>query len=130
MSVFVPAQMVGAYADWCLSLTALAFLARSVGASRRAAELLAGYNWIQLPIAALQSLPAAAIVLPGGQAFAKVLVLPVLSIAFALLWGYLRRALQLDPVWTLCVVILLTLIGLAAQSIASNLAFALLQLVS
>ncbi|NWG71563.1 MAG: hypothetical protein HXY23_08160 [Parvularculaceae bacterium] len=128
LAAFLPIQLVAAYADWFATLALLAFIARAVGASRRAAELIAGYNWIQLPLVGLQSIPAAAILMPGESSLAAVLVLPVIAIAMALLWGYLRRALALEPAWTLLLLILLTLVGLVAQNLASSIGFGLYRL--
>jgi hypothetical protein len=128
LAQFIPAQMMGAYADWCLTLVILGALARAVGASRQAAELFAGYNWLQIPSAALQSIPAAALLLPGGERGAAILILPIVAVLFAMFWGYLRRALSLDPAWTFLLVILLTLAGLVIQSTVSGLAFAVFAL--
>lgn len=130
VSAFLLIQIFGSYVDWCATLFFLGLLARAVGASRRAAELIAGFNWLQVPLAGLQSLPAAAILWQGASGFGALLTLPVVVIAIALLWGYLRRALQLEPAWTLPVIILLTLIGLIAQNLATTFAFGLYQLFS
>lgn len=127
---FVSAHTIGAYADWCLTLVILAAAARALGASRRAAEVIAGYNWLQVPLAAMQAAASATIFLPDGRNVAAIAVLPAVVIVFASLWGYLRRALALDPAWTVVLILLLTIAGLLTQTVVSGAVLGLVQLFS
>lgn len=124
----LPAQMVGFFADWCVSLAALLLIARATGAARRAADIVAGYNWLQVPIAAIQVAPLIAMSLTNQPQLAGLLFVPALAAVVALFWGFLRRTLATDAGSTIGVIILLTLIGLIVQSAAAALALGAIRL--
>lgn len=123
-AIGVPAQLVGVLADWAASIVILIFAARIIGAEKRASELIAGYNWIQVPIAAVQAVPLVVLGLAGGQRYAGAFYLPAVALVIALLWGVLRRALATGVAATAGVIILLTLAGLLVQTAATSLALA------
>ena len=120
--------MFGVFADWAAAIVILILAARVVGAEKRASELIAGYNWIQVPIAAVQAIPLVVLGLAGGQRYAGAFYLPAIALVIALLWGVLRRALQAGVAATVGVLMLLTLVGLVVQSTATSLALAVFKL--
>lgn len=123
-AIGVPAQLIGVLADWSASILILIIVARVIRAEKRASELIAGYNWIQVPIAAAQAIPLIVLGFAGAQRYAGAFYLPAVALVVALLWGVLRRALQTDVAATIGVIILLTLVGLIVQTTATSLALA------
>ena len=63
-------------------------------------------------------------------ALAGLCFIPAIGVVFRLLFGYLRRALVLDPVWTFATLVLMTLIGVVVQTLATRLAFGLVHVFS
>lgn len=119
-------QMTGFLVDWAASLAALVVAARYVGASKSAANLIAGFNWTQVIVAVTQTAPIAALSLPGGRQFASLLFLPATAFVIALYWGILRRGLNTGVVSTILMIVVLTLIGLIASSVIGSIAAAVL----
>lgn len=125
-AIAIPSQVLGVLADWFGSLAVLIAIARFVGADKRAAELIAGYNWIQAPISAAQAAPLLIIGLLGASSATTAFYMPAVALVFALLWGVLRRSLETDAMATIGIIALLTLIGLVLQTAVTSLALSVL----
>lgn len=114
-------QAVGYLADWFASLAALVFTARAAGAGRRAADIIVGFNWLQVFIAIAQAAPFAALAVLGGGA-ASILFLPATAFVIALYWGFIRRSTGLGAGPTIGLIIMLTLIGLVVSGLVGAIA--------
>lgn len=124
------AEMTAYAADWAASLTALIFAARAMKIGRRMADLVVGFNWLQVFVAAAQAVPLIAIGLSGSSDVAGLLFIPATVLVVGLFWGYLRRTFDANVGTTIGLIIMLTLIGLLASAIVSGLATGLLQIFS
>lgn len=105
--------------DWGVSLALLIMLARASGAGDRAADLIVGYNWIQPVIAAAQ-LPAIALMASTASAAAgSLLGLPALVLTAFLIWGIIRRGLNVGPAQAAAAFAALALVGIAIDNFGS-----------
>jgi hypothetical protein len=118
-------QILAFGADWGAALLALVLMLRALGAQKNAATAIAGYNWLQVHTAAIQAVPAAAA--PFSREAAALLLLPAFGIVIAIYWGVLRRSLELNWATTVGIILVLTFVGLLAQSAVIWLGLALLQ---
>jgi len=123
----IGAQMLGFYLDWIVSITILLFAARSLGASRRAGDLLIGYNWAHVPISIAQTIPLVLFSLDGGKAYGAVAYLPAIAFIIAVLWGVIRRGMNAKPAAAAGLIAMLTVAGLFLDAIIGMLAEALYQ---
>lgn len=112
--------------DWLASIALLIGAARSMGATRNAGALIAGYNWTLPIMTAAQLPPLALMAATGGAVWGGLAALPALALSFALLWGVIRRGLGAGAAPTIAVMVMLFLIGAAADEIVTALARPLL----
>jgi len=81
--------------DWAVGLILLLMLSRSLGVEKNAAGLIAGFNWSQPIVTAIQLPPVAIAAATASPAAATLLGLPALALAIAVLWGIVRRGLMI-----------------------------------
>ncbi|MEK7266490.1 MAG: hypothetical protein AAB227_10370 [Pseudomonadota bacterium] len=105
--------------DWAASLALLVMLARASGASDRAADLIVGYNWIQPVIAAAQLPPIALMASTASAAAGGLLGLPVFILTAFLIWGIIRRGLNVQPAQAAAAFVALALVGVVIDSFGS-----------
>ena len=113
------AEMVGYATDWAVSLITLLFAARTLKAEKRVGDVVIGFNWLQVFIAASQAAPLALLGLTGSAEFAGLIFIPATVLIIALFWGYLRRSLEAGPGAVIALILLLTLIGIVVNSVVS-----------
>lgn len=105
--------------DWGASLALLVMLARASGAGDRAADVIVGYNWIQPVIAATQ-LPSIALMASTASAAAGGLFgLPAFALTAFLIWGIIRRGLNVAPAQAAAAFVALALVGIVIDSFGS-----------
>lgn len=105
--------------DWGVSLTLLIMLARASGASDRAADIIVGYNWIQPVIAAAQLPPIALMASTANAAAGGILGLPAFVFTAFLIWGLIRRGLDVPPAQAAAAFVALALLGIVIDSVGS-----------
>ena len=83
-------------ADWAVNLAILVLVARFIGAGKKAAELIVGFNWITPMVTAI-ALPALAIIAATASTqIGGLVALPTLVLQIALIYGVVRRGLDLS----------------------------------
>lgn len=97
--------------DWGASLALLVALARVSGAGERAADLIAGYNWIQPVIAAAQLPPVALMSATASAAAGALLGLPAFALTVFLIWGVIRRGLNAAAAPAAAALVMLVIVG-------------------
>lgn len=118
----------GAYLlGWTAGLIALVMAARSIGASRRAADAIIGFNWIQVLTAAAQAAMLALIGAAGEIEALKAFRLPMAAFVIALIWGVLRRSLGAGVAATIAIFLMIVLVGSIARLLIELAAIAVLQ---
>ena len=128
--IVVGAEFFGFLVSWGASVLVLGAAARALKATRDAASLIIAFNWSQLLTMAVASVPAAFLAVTGATQFFVGLALPAIAFSFYILWGVLRRNLSITAGLTISLIALLTLVELLANSMATQGAVALFQLLS
>lgn len=119
-TALIAADLATFLADWAASLFLLVMLARSLGATRRAAGLIVGFNWLQPVIVAVQ-LPAIALVAAtSSTATGGMIALPALAFTLTLTWGLVRRGLDAKPAPAIAVVAMLLVIGVVIRALGDG----------
>lgn len=116
-AVYITAQMIAFLVDWAVTLIALMFAARAVGAARRAGDVVIGFNWGQVFIATAQAIPLVILGVTARGEIAGALLLPSLAFIIAFYWGLIRRSAGAGAAATVAILILLTLLGLIVRSL-------------
>ncbi len=130
LALILPAELLSSLVAWLLTLAALAFAARRLGATRDAAPLIISYNWSQL-LAFLTTLaPAIAVVLTGSAQIGAMLFLGVLFFSIYLFWVVLRRNLPIDVGVAIALIAGLTAVVFGVYTIITNAALRLYQFFS
>jgi hypothetical protein len=119
------AEFAGFALDWALGLVALLALARIIGATRRAGDIVIGYNWLAPITAVLQVAPIALFAATGGKTAFALLGPAGLALSIALYWGVLRRALATTIGATMAALVTLILVGLITRGAVGAVAIAL-----
>ncbi len=114
---FIGVQTIAYAAEWAASLALLILVARTLGADRRAATLIAGYNWAQAPITAIQAATMGGIAFSGSSALGGALAIPALVLQILILWGVLRRGYERDVGVTIAILGGLILVSIVATSL-------------
>lgn len=118
--VFVSIKTITFLIDWALSIALLVTIAKVLNISRRSADVIIGYNWIQLPMIASSLLPTLALGIPNGISVAILIALPVFVLQISLLWGVIKRGFNVDVAHAIAIIALLFLTGfIASMAIAS-----------
>lgn len=116
--------------DWGAGLAVLILAVRALAASARAADVIIGFNWIQVFINIAMSLPFATLGLSGERNVATLLFLPATMFVLAVMWGFLRRSLSARPAAAIALMLLLTLVGVLTNVIVGGIAGLFLQALS
>lgn len=97
MTFWLASNMATFLADWAVGLVAILAAAHFLGASRRAGDVVIGYNWLQFVSAAAQAIPIGAGLVAASPATFSLLMMPAIAVSLAVFWGVLRRGLGLAP---------------------------------
>ena len=124
------AGIISFYGLWVLSLLILTEAAKHFDAHRHAASLIITYNWSQF--AGLAAFLPAAIIFTATQdtALFSLFKLPVLVFSFYLVWGVIRRNLDVDIPTASAILIGMTIIKIALSSILTGGIVAFYELIS
>jgi hypothetical protein len=98
---------------WVTSLALLLAIARQAGRTGKAADIVAGWNWLQ-PITIAIGLPVIALASAGLDLAAAGLLLGALAISIALYLGYVRRAFDASISESVGILIILIMIEVIA----------------
>ena len=128
LGLSIAAEAVAFIAVWSVQLAALVLSARAAGRTRRIADIIIGFNWMQVYVSLAQSAPFIVLGLTLKREFAGFVALPALAFIVALYWGVLRRSLGVGAASTLAVFALLLLLELVTTSLISAGALALYRL--
>ncbi|MGD9659511.1 MAG: hypothetical protein AB7P23_12650 [Amphiplicatus sp.] len=126
----VTTEMTAYVVDWAASLAALVLAARAMGASRRVADVIIGFNWLQPMIAIAEAAPLAIISFVSRRELLGVLLLPMFAFVLAVTWGVLRRSLAANVSTTVGLIALVVIVGFFARSIVGVVALSLLHVLS
>lgn len=126
MSALITAQLAILALDWTLSICVLIIAARMLGAGRRVADLIVGYNWGQALVVGLQILPLGGLA-AGGPVIGQALGLPSLALSLAIYWGVIRRSLAAAVGPTVALIAALIMVGAAANALVSAVALSVVQ---
>lgn len=89
---FVFIEVASFYLSWVASIFLLVMIARNLGAQAKIADIIVGYNWLQLPLVLSIMVPVTLLATTGSDAIAGGIALPVLVFQIAALWGFVQRA--------------------------------------
>lgn len=109
--IFASVEAITFLLDWGLSIILLIMVAKVLNVGRNSADVIIGYNWIQLPMVASSLLPALALGIPGGAGVAMLIALPIFILQIAMLWGVIRRGFETEVAPTIAIIALLFLTG-------------------
>ena len=126
MPTLITAQLAILALDWALSIGVLIIAANLLGAGRRIADLIVGYNWGQALVVGLQILPLGGLA-AGGPMIGQALGLPSLALSLAIYWGLLRRSLAAAVGPTVVLIAALIMVGAGANALVSFVALAVVQ---
>lgn len=130
LALILPTELLSSLAAWLLTLAALAFVARRLGATRDAASLIISYNWSQLLAFLTTIAPAIVVTLTGNVQIGAFLFLGVLAFSIYLFWVVLRRNLPIDIGVAIALIAGLTAVIFGVYAIITNAALKLYQLFS
>jgi hypothetical protein len=109
-------------ADWAVGLAAILAAARFLGVSKRAGDVVIGYNWLQFLWAAAQAIPIGAGLLAASPSTFSLLMMPAIALSLAVFWGILRRGLGLAPGLAIALaaasMLLSVIVGAACHAVA------------
>lgn len=110
--VRVLVAMLSFFFAWFLTLGMLLRIARRLEGTNAMADIIVGYNWLQVPFRTIGFAPIALILVTGNAAIGGLVALPLFGLGLSLVWGMLRRALP-NTDWTVIIGIIICM-GIAA----------------
>ena len=117
-------QMAVTAASWIAFVFALIVVARRMGQERRISALVVGYNWAELLVAIIQTATMFLILISPDPAVFYAVIIGPLIFKLYLMWGVFRRALDLNAIQTIGLIVMAFFITLLVNLVISAAGYA------